>query len=273
MATTRMAIPLPLESDSPDGPAQLTSAANRIDAVGAMFDQGTLASRPAFGTRGRFYFATDQGRAGQLWYDTSTAWVAVEPSYHAVTDLSSLGFSPADGDLIEYQFTSGGRAQLWQLRYLASLATRKWVPVGGPPLVYLDAGYTVNAPSTWGAVKVAILTLPAAGRYMIEWGTGGIQINAGTNGYHYSAMMGARVSLVGSGTLVRDPASNAYTISMLGYTGTSGVWFASGPHAGVSDVTVSGPAYVDISIAASGGPTPTFQFYGMWARATPLELG
>lgn len=48
----------------------------------AIDGQGTLAARPAFGVRGRYYFATDNGI---LYRDTGSAWVSVPSTLGGVT--------------------------------------------------------------------------------------------------------------------------------------------------------------------------------------------
>lgn len=50
-----------------------------LTGVNNTFLSGTLASRPAFGTSGAFYFATDQG-GGTLYFDTGTSWLQVGAS-------------------------------------------------------------------------------------------------------------------------------------------------------------------------------------------------
>lgn len=56
---------------------QMDASHAALEANSAMFAQGTLASRPAFGKQGRFYFATDNLGT---YYDTGTAWRDVQPS-------------------------------------------------------------------------------------------------------------------------------------------------------------------------------------------------
>ena len=61
--TPRLNLPYPLAEDPPDGPTQIGALASQLDSLIASDGQGTLAARPAAGTRGRYYFATDQGSA------------------------------------------------------------------------------------------------------------------------------------------------------------------------------------------------------------------
>lgn len=93
--TTRLSIPYPAGVDPADVPLDMQQLANALDAAN-VYQQGTLASRPAFGLQGRFYFATDQGVSGLLYWDTGSAWktLTVEDAAAAIPSLRSLGSSP-----------------------------------------------------------------------------------------------------------------------------------------------------------------------------------
>jgi hypothetical protein len=62
----------------------------------AVIMSGTLASRPAFGTAGRLYLATDDATA---YRDTGSAWEVFARSQPRITVASSAPSSPATGDL------------------------------------------------------------------------------------------------------------------------------------------------------------------------------
>lgn len=53
---------------------QLDGDHAKLDDLAAIDGQGTIAARPAFGIRGRYYYATDEGK---LYRDTGAAWVEV----------------------------------------------------------------------------------------------------------------------------------------------------------------------------------------------------
>lgn len=63
------------ETDAPNR-SQFETSFNNIDTYGAMFLQDVIANRPAAGTVGRFFFATD---TSALWYDNGTTWVPSNP--------------------------------------------------------------------------------------------------------------------------------------------------------------------------------------------------
>lgn len=68
-----------------------------LDTLGALYGQGLLAARPAAGTAGRLYFATDTPTL--IYYDTGSAWVTLgspPPSDPAAgtAGLRTLGVGP-----------------------------------------------------------------------------------------------------------------------------------------------------------------------------------
>lgn len=76
--TTRFGILRPVTTDPAAGAPTtgltkyLTSPTDRLEAVGAIYSQGTLAARPAAAKAGLLYVATD---VGALYYDTGSAWL------------------------------------------------------------------------------------------------------------------------------------------------------------------------------------------------------
>lgn len=70
--------------------AQLSASLESLEANAAMFVQGTAATRPAFGVRGRFHHAED---TGQTSYDTGTAWVPVRPDLSGYVTTAQLGLA------------------------------------------------------------------------------------------------------------------------------------------------------------------------------------
>ncbi len=70
--TSRLSIPYPAGSDPVDVNGDLQSVAEALDDA-ALADQGLLSARPAAGTMGRLYRATDNGK---VYWDTGSTWVA-----------------------------------------------------------------------------------------------------------------------------------------------------------------------------------------------------
>ena len=62
--------------DAADVPLYVRNVVAGMEALAAMFGQGTLASRPAAAKQGRFYMATDQ-TPQLLFYDTGSSWIQV----------------------------------------------------------------------------------------------------------------------------------------------------------------------------------------------------
>jgi len=66
-----MALPGPDENNPADVPTDIDKLRKRIDEVTAMYLQGAVSTRPAAGTPGRFFFATDERR---VYYDDGSIW-------------------------------------------------------------------------------------------------------------------------------------------------------------------------------------------------------
>lgn len=81
---TLRGFPFPEDTDSPDVPFDFEELANRADAE---YSSGLLAARPAFGTVGRRYYATDNGHT---YLDIGTAWVDVGGTDVMRTGLASI---------------------------------------------------------------------------------------------------------------------------------------------------------------------------------------
>ena len=65
------------DSDPPINRGQMGSDFADLDALVAIALRGTLAERPPAGTRERLYFVASGASAGQLFWDTGAAWVAI----------------------------------------------------------------------------------------------------------------------------------------------------------------------------------------------------
>jgi hypothetical protein len=89
-------------------------------ALGLVIMEGTAANRPAAGSLGRLYFATD---TLHIFYDNGTSWDDVTPN-SAISSVSAVALAPsAPGDFtvvhglagapaaVVIQMTSGG--QIW----------------------------------------------------------------------------------------------------------------------------------------------------------------
>ena len=88
--TSRLSIPYPAGSDPVDVNGDLQSVAEALDDA-ALADQGLLSARPAAGTMGRLYRATDNGK---VYWDTGSAWVAAGAAT-ATADLDDAAVTAA----------------------------------------------------------------------------------------------------------------------------------------------------------------------------------
>jgi microcystin-dependent protein len=98
----RLGIPVPVQTDPPDGPNQLDAIVDILD--GAALDlQGTLAARPAAHTvpRGTFYWATDteqQSRSdGVAWHDIGAAGLVIGDYKFSAQAADHSGWLLCDG--------------------------------------------------------------------------------------------------------------------------------------------------------------------------------
>lgn len=73
--TTRLGIPKPLASESPNGPAQIGAVADALDNAAIDLAEGTLAARPAPAIRGRWYYAND---VAILYRDSGSTWRSLQ---------------------------------------------------------------------------------------------------------------------------------------------------------------------------------------------------
>lgn len=86
--TARLALPVPLEADTPDVPRDIGALADRLDLIAAFDLQGLAAARPAAGVRGRYYWATD---TEVLSRDTGAAWKVISAAAASADFLDAPG--------------------------------------------------------------------------------------------------------------------------------------------------------------------------------------
>ncbi len=78
----RLHLPYPLETDVPDVAADVQSLTTALDHT-AITSQDTLANRPAAAASGKQHMVQGAGTSannGILWWDTGSAWIAVNPN-------------------------------------------------------------------------------------------------------------------------------------------------------------------------------------------------
>ena len=200
-----------MATDPADVPADMLALANVLDPKTAVFVQGTAAPRPAAGTAGRVYYATD---TGVLSYDTGSAWLTVAGTAPpgAPPIVTVLPDSPVDG--AEVYFDAGGGVH-WHLRYSAAQNTADgygWVYVGGPALRSEQPGSRrrVGQCEHLGKPHAGASTIPVplGGYYDVEFGAvvsmnaagpvfAGVQIN-GTDPNVTTAFDGRATHQVGA---------------------------------------------------------------------------
>jgi hypothetical protein len=81
--TNRLALTYPVPADANNVPADLKRIADALDLVVITYAQGTLSTRPAAGTAGRLYTATDS-TPNVIYYDTGSVWSILNPNPQAL---------------------------------------------------------------------------------------------------------------------------------------------------------------------------------------------
>ena len=251
MATPRLSLPVPVESDPADVPADLLKLANALDggstsvAGGVAFDsQGTQSALPSAGVRGRYYYATD---TGVLYRDTGAAWVAFTPatSGFATGDLkaSALPAAPAGWLLCD------GSAVL-RATYPGLFAA-----IGGAYGAG-DGATTFNVPDYRGRVVVGAGAAPGLTARTIgavggeeahllqaaESGTNGNGATGQENAYHQHAVSGTtgadspdHAHVTGLAINTENPGGQLFQTGgtgLAGQTGVANMWTWGNPGTG-----------------------------------------
>jgi hypothetical protein len=155
--TSRLALPYPTDDDDNDVAGDLLALATKLDTDAAVDLQGTFASRPAAGTRGRFYWATDKKA---LYRDDGTAWQLIIQDW---TDYS----------IVVYPIDSAGTGSGWAAPLIvADSANRARYQIVGKTC-HVSVRQKVQL-TTGGGFEYAF-SLPVAARYDRVAGPAGVQ--------------------------------------------------------------------------------------------------
>ncbi len=153
--------------------------------LSVVIGRGIVASRPAFGTAGRLYFATDDN---VLYRDTGSAWESVEGSVSAAHDILSAshsdvdaGATPVDGDVLTWDGD-------------------QWVPAQPP-----------NA-TTPAATTLSFVTTAAEGSLSNETVLGTGAIVAAAHASLPAAALAGRLALPSDGFTVERDTGSAYEV-------------------------------------------------------------
>lgn len=121
---------IPTGPDTPDVVRDVTNLANDID---AMYTQGLLSARPAFGKVGREYYASDNGNT---YLDLGTTWVIKGSSNLLQTGdvqnfhgIGTFAARPAAGAFVGYLYYANDTGGLFRWQ------TGSWVLISVNPLV------------------------------------------------------------------------------------------------------------------------------------------
>jgi hypothetical protein len=127
LTTPRYALRYPVAADANNVPSDMLNLATDLDNKMSTFTSGLLSARPAAGTSGRFYYATD---TKDVSYDTGSAW----------RSLTGAPIIP----VARYYVSAGGAAAGSTLTAVAWNATsfnRNGMPTAATKLVVPATGY------------------------------------------------------------------------------------------------------------------------------------
>lgn len=182
--------------------AQLDASHAALEANVAMFAQGTLAARPAFGKSGRFYHVDSGSGIGVTYYDTGAAWVPVSPdlSPYATTAALTSGLAGKAATVHQHaaaDVTSGIFA-----------AARLGSGTANSSTILFGDGVWRSAPSgTIAAMTDATVTSPTTGQVL--------RYNAGTSKWVNATLTTADVSGLDAALGDKAPTVHTHTKSQI----------------------------------------------------------
>lgn len=162
--TPRMGIPLPSGGDDVLVPTHLREAAERIDLLGAIDDQGNYNDRPAAtaARKGMYYAALNPRVLSRC---NGTGWDVYQPIVPAVTVLPSAAAS-VDNQVVDWLVGNPtyGQDVVWQMRRSGAY----WYFAGGAPRYTSDSDLFTYQAAWDGYRTMPGIDLPAAGKYSVR---------------------------------------------------------------------------------------------------------
>jgi len=164
-----------------------------------LITQDVFANRPAPGTSGRFFYATDTGK---FYYDNGTSWVSVSTGFLGVTI-----FTTGSGT-----FTTNKKTSLARIRATAGGGA------GGGAATTGAAAISVGSGGGAGGSVELWCTPGATESYSI--GTGGTGVSGGTGNSGTNTTFGSWITCVGgSGGIVNTATTTQYVFFAQGSSG------------------------------------------------------
>lgn len=167
LTTSRLALPYPVSTDPNNVPSDMLALGARLDLIGASYAAGVASARPAAGTQGRFYLATDTKVVS---FDTGTAWVDMNPAA-LLTTKGDLVVASASG--VASRLGVGTNSQALVSRATAPNGV-SWESQLGMPIGLLGAvaptrhvGGTTSGPPVAGAFLAGDFVTSANGTVSI----------------------------------------------------------------------------------------------------------
>jgi hypothetical protein len=169
---TKWNVTVPVGTDNADGDDQLIPMVTNLDTHAKDLTQGTLASRPAASTYGRYYFATD---TGVLFRDDGIKWnmVSTPMKQEGGSSLPTLP-NPTDHGMIVDYVADSPNGVMWRFRYNASSGSSyKWEYIGSGQFLWNETDQALHSITSTSYVSLPggpSITIPLAGEYDLEYG-------------------------------------------------------------------------------------------------------
>lgn len=189
--------------------------------------------------------------------------------------VSSLPASPTANEEVYYRFaqtTTPADAQVitWHLRWDATAAA--WIPVGQQEPVEAQDGTTRNflfsvAANTWTQINPANdpqVTLPLAGDYWLEWGSGIALMSPAGSSTHQG------LSIAGVNPPTAAPAVNTDSGFQVSYAQTAATWDRSGY--GRRKLVGAAAGTVVITMFKIGATSVTLYRGNVFLKAYPVKI-
>lgn len=240
-ATGRLALPYPVAGDAADVPKDVKALADRVEALTTWIRNADIQS-------------------GAISEPQLAPALAARVVPQVVTAVPAAG---QEGDRVIFATAAMQALGLyWDLRFVASLVTYRWVFMGGAPLHSgSSAAAVANIPVGYTADPAVSVALPAAGVYRVEYGAAALVVGAGQSVNIAPSAGGGAPAVPADATLERIGLgpSSAMTLDSL-----SGA---------VQPVTFTGPGNLVRLYEKANVTAATPAINTRWLSLIPIALG
>jgi hypothetical protein len=250
-STPHHAIPYPLGSEIPSGPAHLQTLALSIDDHVKDLT-GLLSARPAAGSAGRLYHATDNGLT---YRDNGTTWQALQ-NIPFITSWPPPAALAADGVVIDYLAAT---SSIYRLRYrAASSSPYKWEVISAPAIHAETLAEHLEINNTFNGTAPSVTAI-REGDYWIEHGCNVYQDASSTHMTMYMSYAVGAIAAQNADAITSFQAQNADLTHFSHMRGKR------------KNAIPAGAAIVaKYKVSFNSGPTAHFR--NRWIRIRPIRI-